>query len=83
VGLLEELLICHPMAANWDAYIGGRYVNQIMSYLALEIMGLFLDLIILEYPLVLMWTLPMPLRQKVKPMVPFSSGIMQVRSPAF
>ena len=63
--VLEIFLICRPLAATWDPDISGDYGDQIISYVVLEIAGLFIDLAILILPLIRLWSLQISRRAKV------------------
>lgn len=49
--VLEVLLIFRPLAAQWDPNITGACGNQTASFMAIEILGLALDVIILGQPI--------------------------------
>ena len=78
VVFLEVFLICRPMAVDWNTQIQGTCGNQIISYLVLEVLGLLLDSIIMVLPIFCIWTIHMPTGKKVRFMILFSIGILQV-----
>ena len=49
--VLEICLICRPIARQWDAQVEGLCGDQITSFIALESIGLALDVAILLAPL--------------------------------
>ena len=63
--VLEIFLICRPLAAVWDSSITGTCGQELVSYLILEISGLFIDLGILIIPLRGVWSLELPWKRKV------------------
>ena len=73
---LEAILICRPMAVDWNARIHGTCGDQIVSYLVLEVFGLFLDFTILVVPLPTIWGLQLVRSRKVLIAAVFSIGAL-------
>lgn len=73
---LELFLICHPMAVDWNAHVGGTCANQVVSYLVLEVFGLLLDFTILVLPLPCIWTLRRTLAKKLRFIIVLSIGVL-------
>ncbi len=76
VVFLEVFLICHPMAVDWNAHVGGTCGDQIISYLVLEILGLLIDFTISVVPIPYIWRLHIPWRRKVSIAALFSIGAL-------
>ena len=76
---LEAFLICHPLSAGWDQSVGGTCGNQVASYLALEAIGLLIDVMILILPLGAIWQLQLKTGPKVKIISVFSLGFVYDR----
>lgn len=76
VVLLEIFLICRPLAVDWNVYVHGTCGDQVMSYLVLEVLGLFLDFIILAVPIPCIWQLDVKLAQKMSVATIFSIGFL-------
>ena len=76
VVVLEAFLICRPMAVDWNAHIDGTCGNQVVSYLALEVIGLLLDFAILVLPLPRIWRLPIPFRDRLSLSMLLSIGFL-------
>jgi hypothetical protein len=74
--LVEPFLICRPLSADWDSHVNGTCGDQIVSYVVLEIIGLFLDLMILVVPLPIIKGLFLRHKKKVQLMSVFSIGIL-------
>ena len=74
--LLEVFLICRPMAVDWNASIDGKCGDQILSYLVLEILGLFLDLTTVAVPILATWRLQVSLARKLSIAILLSIGIL-------
>lgn len=76
VVFLEIFLICRPLAVDWDVHVRGTCGSQVMSYLILEVLGLFLDFIILAVPIPWIWQFEIKLAQKMKVATIFSIGFL-------
>ena len=76
VVFLETFLICRPMAADWDTHVDGTCGNQIVSYLVLEVLGLFLDFTIVAVPIPYITRIQMRRAEKLRISVVFSIGVL-------
>ena len=72
--VLEVCLICRPLAAQWDPYVGGLCENQTMSFAAIEISGMVLDVAILASPLWPLYNLRIQAAKKVPIVLGFEAG---------
>jgi hypothetical protein len=78
ISILEVLLICRPLAAQWDAD-AGTCGNQKISFLAIEIAGLILDLPLFLIPAMAVSKLDILGRKKVAIILVFQIGSMSVK----
>jgi hypothetical protein len=69
--LLTSLLLCRPISAAWNPYSS---CNEVPSYVALEAIGLGLDITIVAFPIVPIWKLYLPVKQKCRILLSFSVG---------
>ena len=76
VVFLEIVLICRPMAVDWNARVDGTCGDQIVSYLVLEVVGLVFDFTILVVPLPCIWRLQIQRTAKVQIAAYFSIGAL-------
>ena len=76
VVVLETFLICRPLAVDSNAHIDGICGDQVVSYLVLEALGLFLDSAILVLPLLSIWKIYISLRTKISIAIMFSMGFL-------
>ena len=74
--LLVIFLICRPVAAAWYANVPGVCGSQIVSYVVLEIIGLFLDLAIVVLPPVLLWDIQITRRDWARFSLLLSMGVL-------
>ena len=74
--VLESFLFCHPIAFNWDKSIDGTCTDPSLAYLMAAITNLLIDAIIVLLPIPVLWTLQMPLFQKVAITGMFSLGLL-------
>ena len=72
--LIVGFSICRPLARAWDQSISGRCGNEIAAFLASEILGLFVDLVIVTAPLVPLRSLQVSLSIKLGIGVLLSAG---------
>ena len=79
--ILEALLICHPLSAAWDQSAGGKCANEVASYIALETIGLLIDLTILAIPIPSIFGMRIPTRRKIAIVGVFSMGAVYVNRP--
>ena len=72
--LLEALLICRPVAANWDPSVNGSCGNELVPYITLEILGLLIDFGVITSPFYAIWRLPLSYLKRFKLLGQFSIG---------
>ena len=64
--VLEEFLLCRPLAFNWDRTIKGGVCGDIMgAYIAAGIINLSTDLMVLILPIPTIMNLQLPVRTKI------------------
>ncbi|MCJ1463900.1 hypothetical protein MMC07_002509 [Pseudocyphellaria aurata] len=64
--VLETLLLCRPLAYNWNPTIpGGHCADRPKAWLSSGIINLLLDICIIYMPLPLLWKLQMPTTKKL------------------
>lgn len=79
---LEEMLLCRPLAFNWDPSIkGGRCANRPAAYLAAGIINLLTDIMVLCLPVPMVWKLQLPTRKKLGLSIVFGVGFVYVFGP--
>ncbi|KAH6684932.1 integral membrane protein [Plectosphaerella plurivora] len=65
-GVLGGILVCRPLAMNWDQTIpGGKCGNQPMYYMWLGIINIIVEVTMLALPMPVLYKLQMPLRKKI------------------
>ncbi|CAJ2506402.1 Uu.00g005320.m01.CDS01 [Anthostomella pinea] len=75
--ILAGLLICKPLAFNWDQTIpGGSCGDQVLSFTITGIVNLITDIMALALPLPFLFQLQMKLYKKVVLMCVFSLGFL-------
>ncbi|MCJ1438914.1 hypothetical protein MMC27_008304 [Xylographa pallens] len=75
--LLETLLICKPIAFNWDTTIeGGSCANETQAFEAVGILNLLTDIAIIILPMPWLWTLQLPITKKIGLTAIFGIGIV-------
>lgn len=76
---LEEMLLCRPLAFNWDPRIeGGNCANRPAAYLATGIINLLTDIMVLCLPVPMVWNLQLPKRKKFALSTVFGVGFVYV-----
>jgi len=76
---LELMLICRPLAFNWNQRIeGGRCANKLAAYLVVGIINLLTDLMVLCLPVHMVWNLQLPKRKKLALSTVFGVGVVYV-----
>jgi hypothetical protein len=64
--VLEEFLLCRPLAFNWDRTIKGGVCSDIMAaYIAAGVINLCTDLMVLILPVPIILGLMLPVRTKI------------------
>ena len=76
--VLDVCLICHPIKAAWDTSVKGRCGNQVLSFVLLESIGLFIDLGIIYTPISTIWSMRMSYTGKIVAVCVFSTGSLYV-----
>ena len=76
--VLSCLLICRPLALNWDPTLEGTCGDQLLSYTITGSFNLATDVIVLLLPLPYLWKLQMKLYKKIILSCTFSLGIWLV-----
>ena len=74
--IIEEFLICRPLAFQWDKTIDGVCGNQRMAFLVPGVINLVLDLLIISLPMPVLWTLRMRTAKKVATSIVFGIGLV-------
>jgi hypothetical protein len=69
-------LICRPMAAQWDPNVPGLCGNQIASFVALEVLGMVLDLTLMLVPSYFLANLHLNRRKKAGMIALFNTGAL-------
>lgn len=72
--VMEQLLICRPLHSAWDPVTNGSCGNEVAAYVALEVLGLGLDMAILIQPLYCLKSMQLALKQKLLLGLMLSSG---------
>ena len=74
---LEEMLLCRPVAYNWDLTIeGGSCADRPAAYLAAGIINLLVDVMVLCLPMPMVWNLQLPKRSKLALSCVFGLGFL-------
>ncbi|KAL1980808.1 hypothetical protein VTN96DRAFT_3503 [Rasamsonia emersonii] len=64
--LLADLFQCHPVRFVFDKTIpGGTCINQGAFYVSTAVMTIFTDLLVLSIPIMITYSLQMPIRRKI------------------
>lgn len=72
--IIAGLLICRPLALNWDQTLEGSCGDQILSYNITGSLNLATDIMVLLLPLPYLWKLKMQLYKKLVLGATFSLG---------
>lgn len=74
---LEALLLCRPLAFNWDPTIpGGVCGDRNKAYISSGAMNVVTDLMVIALPLPHIWQVRLPLRPKLVVLFMFTMGIL-------
>lgn len=66
IGSFELLYLCQPIAKNWDLTITtGSCINATSIYIFSGAMNTLTDIVILTLPVIIVWGIHLPIRQKV------------------
>jgi hypothetical protein len=68
---ITPLLVCRPTSAAWDP---SSPCDEIPSFVALEAIGLGLDIGIAIVPVILLWRIALPVAKKLSISLAFSIG---------
>lgn len=64
--LFVDIFQCHPVAYVYDLSIaGGKCIDQGAFYVSTAALNLFTDIMVLSIPIIITWSLQMPLRRKI------------------
>lgn len=64
--LFVDIFQCSPVAYVYDFSIpGGKCINQGAFYVSTAAINLFTDLMVLSIPIIITWSLHMPIRRKI------------------
>jgi len=74
--VLEICLICRPLAAQWDPNVGGACGNQIASFVAIEVIGMILDVAVLASPIPLVSSMKISKVRKLRLALILDAGAM-------
>jgi hypothetical protein len=75
--VLEEFLLCRPLAFNWDRTIKGGVCSDIMAaYIAAGVINLCTDLMVLILPVPIILGLMLPVRTKIALTCTFCLGFL-------
>lgn len=74
--ILEEFLVCRPLAYQWDKSINGVCGDQKLSFLIPGVINLVLDILIISLPMPVLWTLQMQTAKKVATSIVFGIGLV-------
>lgn len=70
---ISPLLVCRPISAAWDP---SSSCDEIPSFVALEAIGLALDIAIAIVPVTLLWRINLPVLKKLSISLAFSVGAL-------
>lgn len=73
---VQIFLICRPFSAQWDPRVLGSCGDQVLSFMALESIGIILDVGILLVPAVMIMGLQMKIEMKFRLILVFNIGAM-------
>ena len=74
--VLSVIFQCSPVAALWDpaAYPGAQCINYTPALILLAVLNIVTDLLILSFPLPILWKLKVSSSQKWRLIAMFSLG---------
>ena len=78
--ILTAVLICRPVALQWDKGIDGKCGKVVGQEIALAVVNMVIDAIIVALPMPVVWHLQMPVKKKVGISSMFALGLMYVSS---
>lgn len=69
--------LCEPISYLWDKNIAnGTCLNVVAAYLSVSGVNLILDIMVVAFPMPILWTLQMPKSKKLAISAVFAMGIM-------
>lgn len=75
VGTFEWLYACKPISKSWDLTIStGSCINQVKLFIFSGAMNTITDVVTLILPVIMMWGVQLPLRQKIGVIFVFLTG---------
>lgn len=74
VGFFTSLFNCYPISSSWDTTKPGHCIDYGLATLIFGILNIIIDIVMLAYPLPLVWRLNMTKRRKVYLSLAFISG---------
>lgn len=74
--VIEVLLICRPLSAQWDSEAGGACGNQILSFIIVECVGIALDIALLGIPLYPILKLDLSMKKKAPIIIALDAGVV-------
>ena len=74
--VIEVLLICRPLSAQWDSEAGGACGNQILSFIIVECVGIALDIALLGIPLFSIPKLHISMKKKAHIIIALDAGVV-------
>jgi hypothetical protein len=79
-GALVVIFSCNPIAASWDLTLAAlpttKCVNRPADYLAAASLNIFTDLLIFCLPLKTIWSIQLPLNQRLSVIAIFATGLL-------
>lgn len=73
---LQVLLICRPIAYNWDKTVDGTCNLGLAPYISSACINMGIDVVIIILPMPMLWSLQLPTRKKVALTAIFGMGVL-------
>lgn len=74
--VMEVFLICQPLSSQWDANVKGACGNQMVSFLAIEVIGIVLDIAVIVQSIRAFDSMSLSWKEKVGPMLMLNMGAL-------
>lgn len=74
--ILETLLLCRPLAYNWDATIDGVCGEKNATFVAAGTLNLVTDLMVMALPIPHIWKLRLSVPKKLALCLVFCMGLL-------
>ncbi|KAI9660212.1 MAG: hypothetical protein M1831_003519 [Alyxoria varia] len=74
--ILTAVLICRPVALQWDKSIHGQCGSVVGQQIALAVVNMVIDAIIVALPMPVVWHLQMPVKKKIGISSMFALGLI-------